>query len=96
MSCPRYISGMKSSANLDTSKLFHVLVVGGMSMAVPVVGCGSTTNPPDDGGLGDSAADQSTGKDSGAADTGTVQDTGASDGPCLNTPGDCTHGLCSW
>ena len=82
---------MKSSS-LDTSKLFHVLVVGGMAMAMPACSSPDTTNDKD-AEAADSASDQSSTKDSSVVDTGVdVTD----DGPCLNKPGDCSHGLCSW
>jgi hypothetical protein len=78
----------------DASKLFHVLVVGGMSMGIPVAGCsGDTTTGGQDAEASDGGGG---GNDSSSPkDSGTIQDVQATDA-CLNKPGDCTHGLCSW
>ncbi len=78
---------------VDASKLFNVLVIGGMSLAIPACSGGPTTDSDAGGPAADAADDQGAqGNDAAAQpDTGTGQDAG-----CLNKPGDCTHGLCSW
>jgi hypothetical protein len=86
----------RKPAPVDTTKLFRVLVLGGLSMAIPAC---SSAGPTDDAGTANDSAAQNDAKpqtDAGSSnDAATIQDV-AADAPCLNKPGDCTHGLCSW
>jgi hypothetical protein len=72
-----------SDGSSNASKLFRLLVVGGISIAA-TAGCSSSSSTPDD-------------KDSGKSDAAPSMDA-MMDGPCLNTstPPDCTHGMCAW
>jgi hypothetical protein len=80
--------------NRRSNKLFHVLVVGGFAIATPA--CSSDPAAPGSGAQSDAGS----GKDSAAGDSGAdaavITDAMMAADVCLNTPGDCTHGLCSW
>lgn len=99
---PRYATrhmATSSSSPRASAKLFHVLVAGGIAMAGTAC---SSTDPvvkteSDSGSAADgSSSDGSSSHDaSSAADSGSNDASAAADA-CLNTPGDCTHGLCSW
>ena len=82
----------------EGSKLFKVLVLGGLSMAVPA--CSNGTTSGDDSGTSDAAGpndaakDQAAPQDASPADAA-VQDTGCAPADMIKCP-DCTHGLCGW
>jgi len=81
---------MKSSY-ADASKLFKVLVLGGLSMAMPACSGGSTGT---DAGT-DAASAVDAAKDQSAPnDAATTQDSGGCTDP--NGPPDCNHGTCGW
>ena len=86
------------ASRITPQKLFHVLVVGGIALGASHVAC-SSDSPGDDGGGGGAdakndapKADAAAGGDTGVMDAMMAVDTG----PCLNKPGDCTHGTCAW
>ena len=70
------------------SKLFRVLVAGGLAMAAPACSSGSEKTELDAAASGDDAASD--------AGFDAKLDAAAAADACLNRPGDCTHGLCSW
>ncbi len=75
----------------DASKLFNILVIGGMAMALPA--CSGDTTTGDDAAADDASSSKETGS---SKDAGSIKDVSTADVPCLNKEGDCTHGLCSW
>ncbi|HEY1956840.1 MAG TPA: hypothetical protein VGH28_14570 [Polyangiaceae bacterium] len=83
----------------EGSKLFKVLVLGGLSMAVPA--CSSGTTGGGDAGTSDAATANDAAKDQAAPqDAAPQQDAGVVDTGCppdqkIQCP-DCTHGLCGW
>ena len=72
----------------EGSKLFKVLVLGGLSMAVPA--CSNGTTSGDDSGTSDAAGPN----DAAPADA-SAQDAGCAPADMIKCP-DCTHGLCGW
>ncbi len=99
---------MASVPARPSQKLFHVLVAGGIAMATPACSSDPAQSSSDSGAsdgstgsadAGDAASDS--GSPTDAAGNRDVADTGISDAlaaadACLNRPGDCSHGLCSW
>ena len=83
--------------NDAASKLFRVIVVGGISMALPA--CSAGTTQDQDAAASDAAAadaaDEKGASQDATADVAAPVDA-ADDAPCLNKPGDCSHGTCAW
>lgn len=76
-----------------SAKLFHVLVAGGLALATPACSSDPTPGNTDSGAEPkDAAADAS---DASVGFDAKLDALSAADA-CLNKPGDCTHGLCSW
>jgi hypothetical protein len=87
---------MASAPLRPSAKLFHVLVAGGLAMATPACSSDPVEQGVDAGNGKDGAAGGSDARaDAAIADSGLDDALSAADA-CLNRPGDCTHGLCSW
>ncbi len=78
--------------NDAASKLFRVIVVGGISMALPACSAGATQDQ--DAAAADAADEKGSSQDA-TADVAAPVDA-ADDAPCLNKLGDCSHGTCAW
>ena len=76
-----------------SAKLFHVLVAGGLALAAPA--CSSDPGPSETDAAADPKDAASDASDASVAFDAKLDALAAADA-CLNKPGDCTHGLCSW
>jgi hypothetical protein len=74
----------------DASKLFKVLVLGGLSMAIPACSSGTTGDDAGSDAAVDAGQDQAAQTDAQA---------GNDSGTCTvynQCPTDCSHGMCGW
>ena len=79
--------------NDAASKLFRVIVVGGISMALPACSAGATQ---DQDAAATDAADEKGPSQDATADVAAPIDAADEAAPCLNKIGDCSHGTCAW
>jgi hypothetical protein len=89
---------MGTSPSRPSAKLFHVLVAGGLALAGTACSSGDPVKNEGDAGGGAQDGSAASGDASSSHDAAVDADldAAAAADACLNTPGDCTHGLCAW